>query len=332
MQKTALRLAKTDDRIPLRILEDGAQSWLLDSEIRQLSDRTIENRRIFLNKTLWFFREFGHDYIGQQELKQFLAYVATGDKNNKSRWGRPYKGQKIRPRTVATYFTNLYTFFSYMVSEELIELSPVGKIKPPISRQDQIQPFNPQQIDSLLKAAKRSRHAKRDEAIVLFLLDTGVRASELCNLRVHDLDMQGRRCRVLGKGNKHRSVYFGKVAAKALWQYLREEPRDDDSWLFLSDRGTKAGEGLTRSGLRQLIERLGITAKIQSTRCSPHTFRHTFAIEFLRGQGGNLFALKELLGHTSLTICNRYLALAQADLERQHRQCSPADRLCASKR
>ncbi|NLN77124.1 MAG: tyrosine-type recombinase/integrase [Armatimonadetes bacterium] len=330
MHKTALLLEKTDDRISLRVLEDGAQSWLLDSEIRQLSDRTIENRRIFLNKTLWFFREFGHDYIGQQELKQFLAYVAGGDKSNKNRWGHPYKGQKIRPRTVATYFTNLYTFFSYLVSEEMIESSPVGKIKPPIARQDQIQPFTPQQVDALLKAAKRSRHWKRDEAIVLFLLDTGVRASELCNLRIPDLDMPGRRCRVLGKGNKYRSVFFGKTTAKALWQYFREEARDDDSLVFLSDRGTKSGEGLTRSGLRQLIERLGKVASIQSARCSPHTFRHTFAVEFLRG-GGNVFSLKELLGHTSLTICNRYIALAQADLERQHRQYSPADRLRKSR-
>jgi integrase/recombinase XerD len=71
---------------------------------------------------------------------------------------------------------------------------------------------------------------------------------------------------------------------------------------------------------------LGRVAGIQSARCSPHTFRHTFAVEFLRG-GGNVFSLKELLGHTSLTICNRYIALAQADLERQHRQYSPADRL-----
>lgn len=326
MKKTAHHLAKTEDAISLSLLEDGGQSWLLDSEIRGLSDATLENRRIFVSKLTWFFREFGHDYISQQELKQFLAYVANGDKSNKSRWGRPYVRQKIRPRTVATYFTNLYTFFSYMVSEGMIESSPVGRIKPPIARQDQIQPFTQKQIEALLKAAKRSRHAKRDEAIVLFLLDSGVRASELCNLRLFDLDMQGRRCRVLGKGNKYRSVFFGKTTAKALWQYLREEPREEDSWLFLSDRGTKAGEGLTRSGLRQLIERLGHVAGIQTARCSPHTFRHTFAVEFLRG-GGNVFSLRELLGHTSLTICNRYVALAQADLERQHRQYSPADRL-----
>jgi site-specific recombinase XerD len=76
----------------------------------------------------------------------------------------------------------------------------------------------------------------------------------------------------------------------------------------------------------QLIERLGKAAKLEAVRCSPHIFPHTFAVEFLRG-GGNVFTLKELLGHTSLTRVNRYLALAQADLENQHRQFSPGDRL-----
>jgi site-specific recombinase XerD len=83
---------------------------------------------------------------------------------------------------------------------------------------------------------------------------------------------------------------------------------------------------LTRSGLLQLIRRLGKAAKIEACRCSPHTFRHTFAVEFLRA-GGNVFTLKELLGHTTLTMTQRYVAIAQADIESQHRRFSPADRL-----
>lgn len=86
---------------------------------------------------------------------------------------------------------------------------------------------------------------------------------------------------------------------------------------------------MKRSGLLQLIRRLGRKAGIQATRCSPHTFRNTFAVEFLRG-GGNLFSLQQLLGHSSLSMTNRYVALAQGDIENQHRQFSPADRLARS--
>lgn len=83
---------------------------------------------------------------------------------------------------------------------------------------------------------------------------------------------------------------------------------------------------MTRSGILQLFERLGETAKIQGARCSPHTCRHTFAINFLRA-GGSMYALMEILGHTTLTMVKRYVALAEADIETQHRQFRPMDRL-----
>lgn len=141
-----------------------------------------------------------------------------------------------------------------------------------------------------------------------------------------DLDLQQKRCTVLGKGNKRRAIFFGRTTARALWQYLREQSHEENDFVFVSDRGGGAGEPLTRSGLLQLVRRLGQSAKIQAARCSPHTFRHTFAVEFLRN-GGNVFSLQQILGHTSLHMTNRYVALAQADIENQHRQFSPADRL-----
>lgn len=163
----------------------------------------------------------------------------------------------------------------------------------------------------------------------MLLLDSGLRASELCSLRVTDLDQTNRSCRVLGKGNKYRTVRFGASSARVLWQYLREtsaERESTDTPVFLSDRGANTGGAMTRSGLLQLIERLGEAAGISTARCSPHTF----AVSFLRN-GGHVFALKEMLGHTSLTICNRYVALANADIEQQHKQYSPADRLFRGK-
>lgn len=74
------------------------------------------------------------------------------------------------------------------------------------------------------------------------------------------------------------------------------------------------------------MERLGKAAKVSGVRCSPHTFHHTFAVSFLR-HGGNVFTLQQMLGHASLDQTNQYVNLAQADIENQHRQFSPADRL-----
>jgi integrase len=86
--------------------------------------------------------------------------------------------------------------------------------------------------------------------------------------------------------------------------------------------GRPGGKALARSGLLQLDERLGQAAKVGAVWCSPHLFRPTFAVSLIRN-GGSAFSLTEMLGHTSLARSNRYLALAEADLESQHQRFSP---------
>jgi len=154
------------------------------------------------------------------------------------------------------------------------------------------------------------------------MLDTGILASELCGLRFNDVDIVSRKAIVLGKGNKHRSVYFGRETGRLLWQYVREEGIEGTEPLFLSTKRN----AFTRRGLLQLIERLGDAAGVEATRCSPHTLRHAFAVMLLRG-GGSVFTLKEMLGHTDLAMTSRYVSLAQADVQNQHRQFSPVERL-----
>jgi integrase/recombinase XerC len=308
-------------------LSRHAQGWLLDGEVRQLSPNTLAARKNVVEKLLWFLRHKELESCGAPELRAFLAYIGSGHDSAGGRWGNARCTKKVKPRTVQSYYIDLRTLFNFLLAEGAIEATPFHNIKPPIARPDQIQPFTREQQEALLLAAKKSRHPKRDEAILLFLLDTGVRSSELCTLKRKDVDLQGRRAVVLGKGNKTRSVYFGPSTTRALWAYLREEARDDEQPLFLSDH---TGEALTRNGLQLLIRRVGKAARIEAVRCSPHTFRHTFAVEFLRGhdgKGGNVFTLQALLGHTSLQMTNRYVALAQADLQNQHRQYSPVERL-----
>lgn len=242
------------------------------------------------------------------------------------RWGNQTAQRPVRPRTVRNHWGYLRTFFNWLQEEDPNFASPFDRIKPPIVRPDQIRPFTEEQIQALRSAAKRSLNPLRDEAIVLFLLDTGVRATELCTIKIGDLDLGGYRCNVLGKGNKHRLIYFGRGTKKALWRYLQDRHVDDEEPLFLSVRGTLAGEPLTHAGLLQLIERLGKAARLSGVRCLPHTFRHTMAIRFLNG-GGNMFTLQQFLGHTHLAMTQRYLNMAQADLEGQARLYSPVDNL-----
>lgn len=314
---------KSNSRIAVDELKYYAEDWVADGEYRLHSPRTIEARRNFARNLLWFLNHRGCEYCGTTELRQFFVYLLNGHEEPEGRWGRAWLNKPVRPITLKDYYINLKIMFDWLVAEGTVESSPMDKVSRPIVRAEQVQPFSPEHITALLRAARQSVHPQRDEAILLFLLDTGLRASELCNLRCEEVDFVQRRCIVLGKGNKHRTVYFGRKTARALSRYLRNRK---SGVVFLSDRGMDAGQPLTRSGLLQLVSRLGEAEKLQAVRCSPHTFRHTFAVEFLRA-GGNVFSLKELLGHSSLHMTNRYVSVAQADIQNQHRQFSPVDRI-----
>jgi site-specific recombinase XerD len=299
-----------------------ADGWILDCQYRQISRETIANRKVLLSKFIWWLRTHELPRCGTAEIKRFLAYVATGHNDPEGRWGNSRMVKPVRPRTVKDYHATLRTFFRWLAEEQYIAGSPMEGIRPPVARADQIQPFTQEQVAALLLAAKQSNYPHRNEAILLVLLDTAVRASELCSLRLQDLDLVGKRATVLGKGNKRRTVCLSRLTARAVNLSLRDRKYIPTDPVFLSERG----EPLTRSGLQQLLTRLGRKAGIEAVRCSPHTFRHTAAIWFLRS-GGQVFALKEILGHTNLQMTMRYLAIAQADVQDQHRQFSPVLRL-----
>ena len=329
MRKTPLPFTKSsNDTQQLKVagLARQLEQYLITCQIANHSAETNAVRRIIVSKLIWFCERQGFTFVGLPELRHFFSYLLNGHDDGDGRWGNDRFTKRLRPSTVQNYHKHLRRFFAWLVEEEVLDASPMEKLKPVIARPDQIQPFTPDQVHTLILASERSRDRLRNVAIVTLLFDTGLRASELCGLRLRDLDMDQHLLRVLGKGNTYRTVPFGKATRKALWRYLSKEPREADDPLFTSSRGSLAGEAMTRGGLLQLVERLGKAAGISSARCSPHTFRHTFAVNFLNN-GGNTFSLKVILGHTSLHMTNKYVALAEADIQKQHRQFSPADRL-----
>jgi integrase/recombinase XerD len=166
----------------------------------------------------------------------------------------------------------------------------------------------------------------RDQALILVLLDTGLRASELCALQIGHVDMQSGKVIVRpgreggAKGGKGRTVFLGKTARRALWRYLvdRADGKEADAPLF-TDR---YDHPLNKNSLRLVIARLGKNAGVK--HCHPHRFRHTFAITYLRS-GGDVFTLQSLLGHSTLDMVQHYARIAEIDIEQAHKRASPAD-------
>lgn len=309
-----------------------ARAWILDCRARGLSHRSTESYQAALDALLWWLGREKLPHCGEDELRGFLLYLRTAhdspegrlrDEPSPARRGSNAQHKPLSSRTLLNYYRSVRTLFAWMVEEGVAPASPFDRLRPPVHRASQVQPFTPDQVRALLDATRRSASPRRDRAIVLMLLDTGLRASELIALRWGDLDIAERTARVRGKGGKWRSVSWSGDTARAIVAYAKDRGRDDADPLFLSESGNTPGEALTRGGLGKIILRLGREAGIErAVRCSPHTLRHTFAVMFLRA-GGNVFSLKAILGHESLEMTNRYVALAQADLSAQHRQFSP---------
>jgi integrase/recombinase XerD len=158
------------------------------------------------------------------------------------------------------------------------------------------------------------------------LLDSAIRASEFCPLRLGDFEAKRGKLEIRhgmeegAKGGKGRVVYLGKTARHALWRYLaeREDGEQTDAPLFVVRRGRP----FNPSALRHLIKSIASRAQVKDAY--PHKFRHMLAITCLR-PGGDIFTLQSLLGHGSLDMVRHYARIAQVNVEQAHRKASPVD-------
>lgn len=312
------RPAHATFRIPLDRLQSLADEYFLDCEYRKLKPHTIRTSRCIFDHFFWYLSTYKCDGCGRNEIKQFLHYIQTPQPEG--RWGNPKLTEAVRPTTARDYYKLLRIFFNWMLDEEIITVNPMRKIKAPAVPRDLKQPLNERQVVAMMQAAKKSPCPARNEAILLFLFDTGVRAAELCGLKMKDLDLPNRSATILGKGNKIRTAYFDVSTAKAIARYLRNEKREADDPVFES---AKRGGHMTPSGLHSTIREIG---EIAGVKCGVHDWRRTNAVFLLRN-GANLVGVQRLLGHESIEVTQGYLNLAMADVETQHRMFSPASKL-----
>jgi len=261
--------------------------------------------------------------IGVRELRVFILHP----QQKRCFSNHPYSKTQQRGlsgHTVNTYTRSIRAFWSWLVEEEIIEGNPFSRLKIPKPPKKVIATFSQYQIESLLSIMNNSPEGYRDMVIILTLLDTGLRVNELINLKMDNVWLEESLIKVLGKGNKERLVPIGKQIRKLLWRYIsryRPEPvRPNLDNLFLN----RDGRPLTKNRLDSLMKHYGKLAGLTGIRCSPHTFRHTFCIQFLRN-GANLFSLQQMTGHSSLEVLRGYVALAESDLNIAHQRFSPVD-------
>lgn len=243
---------------------------------------------------------------------------------------------KLSPKTILNVHTALSALWHWAVDEEIAPKNLIRTITPPKVPAPVIEPFTKDDIEAMLKACRRTAAYKsndhttndrptgdRDAAVIMLLLDTGLRADELCKTKIGDIDMGGNKINVLGKGKKKRLVYFGKRTSKAIWKYLLPRisaMKPGDLFLFVGPPDDP--RPMERHVLLHLIKRIGKRAGV--AKAYPHRFRHTMAITYLRNSG-DIFTLQQLLGHSDLKTVRLYSNIAQTDCARVHQSASPVD-------
>jgi integrase/recombinase XerD len=175
--------------------------------------------------------------------------------------------------------------------------------------------FTDDQVKKLVNFRARRFFERRLHLLILILLDTGCRVSEATGLKVSDVDMDNLLFTLTGKGRKQRKVPFSLELRKALYRYLRDfEPKH---LLLASRAGDEMGRGTALHDVKRLCRRLGFEPPNRTL----HSFRHTFATNYLR-RGGSVFHLQKTLGHTSLEMSRRYASLQVEDLQLVHPRVS----------
>lgn len=302
-----------------------------------LSPRTLEGYEHDLK--LWLEIRGDQDIreITTTDLREYLNHMRS---EYTPRRITGNNDRRLSSKTLRNIWISLSAFFTW-ACEEFDFLNPMKGVPAPKYTVAQVETFTKEEIENLLKVCEYCRESRtdqrrkftmrrptgrRDRAIILTLFDTGLRAGELCALRIGDVDLKTGRVIVnhgaLGgsKGGKGRMVFMGKATRRAVWRYLadRDDGDDPEPPLFIA----KNSRPMNPNGLRLLVTALGQKAEI--AKCHPHKFRHTFAITYLRS-GGDLFTLKSLLGHNSLEMVQHYARIAEVDIEQAHRRASPAD-------
>jgi site-specific recombinase XerD len=226
----------------------------------------------------------------------------------------------LKQITVHKHYRAIRGYLSWLVEAGLITSHPLQGFS---MRKPHTFPRVPldEDIQKALSRCPDSMDGRRTRSLLLLFADSGLRVSEAVRLHIEDVNLGLRSATVrIGKGQKARVVFFGATTAKAIRDYLaRREMAHPEDFLFTSQDGRPVTRFQVAHALTNLSRRAGL-----QRRLSPHKLRHFFATAFLRA-GGDMESLRQLLGHSDLTMTLQYCHMLELDISRNYRRASPVD-------
>ena len=286
-------MQRVDDFISYILIEKG------------LSKNTALAYRTDLNTYLKFLedKKINYETITHLEITDFLWHLKTSN---------------FKPRSIYRMIESIRQFYKFLIAENFIKTDPTANLTAP--KLDLILPdmLTNEEVTKLLNSVSESDNLSiRNRAMLELLYATGLRVSELINLKFSNIDIEECYVKIFGKGNKERLVPFGQKAQLYLKRYLRVRNNTKSEFVFL----TRLNKPISRIEFWRQLKQIAIKAGI-SKNITPHTLRHSFATHLLTG-GADIRFVQEMLGHSSISTTQIYTHVSQERLKEQHKKFHP---------
>ena len=266
------------------------------------------------------------------DLEKFRKYLAARKKEKVSsvnladiqNYSRTLKAEDIAASSITRNLISIKMFFRFLLREEIIKKDPSQDLEPPINWPKLPEYLTVLETENLLnQPVLKNKTGFRDKALLELLYATGMRVSELINLKVSDLNLKVGYVRCLGKGEKERIVPIGRTAREVLEKYLEKirpafvKSRKGDFFLFIN----RAGQPFSRQAVWKIIKKYAQKTRLRKN-ITPHTLRHSFATHLLQG-GADLRSVQEMLGHVNIATTQIYTHVNRERLKEVHKKYHP---------
>lgn len=279
---------------------------------KNLSENSISSYKLDLIKLFEFLKSENIKDLNDVKYKHLTKYFEK------------QRDEEIYSSTVSRYSSSIKGFFSFMLQQGYIEKNPAINLKSTKNARNLPSVLSFDEVDRILSKPKTSDKLElRDKAILELLYSSGLRVSELLNLKISDLFFNDEVIRVLGKGAKQRIVPIGSSAINWISEYLKkarpllEKKAKSGNLIFLNSRGSK----LSRMSIWKIVKKYCHAVKIEK-EVHPHTFRHSFATHLLEG-GADLRAVQEMLGHSDISTTQIYTHIDREYIKQIHKDFHP---------
>ena len=287
-----------------KLIEEFLRYLLID---KGYSNNTIESYKRDLEKFLIFNKDKDINSIKNNDLKEYIKYLNE---------------EKLNEKSIARNISSIKSFYKFLSIQKYINNNPSDSIFQPKLKKSLPNILTEEEVLKLLDIKLTDNFSYRNKAMLELMYATGIRVSELVNLKLQDIDLNQDIIRTFGKGSKERVIPIGDYAKEYLEKYIYEYrgsmlKKEASEYLFLNNHGKK----MTRQGFFKIIKKIAQEKGINKD-LSPHTLRHSFASHLLK-HGADLRTIQELLGHSDISTTQIYTHITNEQLKKNYKNYHP---------